>query len=136
MTHQTRPLSLLALLLCLVLPAAARADDERTVFLGGGLSDADVVAFTANVAASGHPGVVLFDTPKAVAYTRPFLDAFRPERVVPVGSFPEGLDDLERRLGTKPVPPLVWNGGRPAALWQLLFPRAEQVVVCPAEPRG
>src|SRR5262249_31913498 len=60
---------------------------------------------------------------------------FQPERIVPVGSFPAGLADLERRLGMKPVPPLEWSGGRPAALWKGLFPRAAQVRVCPTEPR-
>ena len=28
------------------------------------------------------------------------------------------------------------GGGPPLALWRRLFPRAGQVVVCPAEPRG
>jgi hypothetical protein len=126
---------LLVLVMCLC-PPALRADDERTIFLGGGLTDVDVVAFTANVAASGHPGVVLLDGPKASAYVKPFLDAFRPERIVPVGSFPAGFADLEHRIGRKPVAALDWNGGPPATLWKVLFSRAEQVVVCPAEPRG
>src|SRR5438105_13330669 len=28
-----------------------------------------------------------------------------------------------------------WRSGPPEALWKLLFPRAERVVVCPAQPR-
>jgi hypothetical protein len=135
MTSRMRGLPVLALLLCLTAPAV-RADDDRTIFLGGGLSDEETVTFTATVAASGHPGAVLLDTPKAIAYVKPFLTSFQPERIVPVGSFPASLADLERRLGMKPVPPLEWNGGRPTELWKVLFPRAEQVVVCPAEPRG
>src|SRR5207249_2360682 len=33
------------------------------------------------------------------------------------------------------TPALMARRGRPTELWQALFPRAETVVVCPAEPR-
>lgn len=113
-----------------------RTQTERVVFLGGGLVDENLISFTANVAASGHPGVVLLDTPNSSAHTRAFLERFGPERVIPVGSFPEGITDLERRLGRSVAPLLAWKRGRPAALWQALFPTADRVVVCPAEPRA
>jgi hypothetical protein len=115
-------------------PTDARA--ERVVFLGGGLSAEDTVVFTAAVAASGHPGVVLLDHPKSRGFAKAFLGAFGPERVVPVGLFPERAVDLERRLGVPTTPVLTWQRGPPTLLWQALFPRAPRVVVCPSEPNG
>jgi hypothetical protein len=108
---------------------------ERTVFLGGDLTDLDLLVFTANFAASGHPGVVLVDGPKSTKGNRAFLEAFQPEEVVPVGSFSEGIGDLQRRLGIKPTATLPWKRGPPPELWKKWFARAEQVVVCPPEPR-
>jgi hypothetical protein len=112
------------------------APAERVVYLGGGLTAQDQVTFTAAVAASGQPGIVLFDSAKATPYTRAFLAAYRPERVVPVGTFPQGIGDLAKRLDVRTAPELAWEDGRPAGLWRALFPRAARVVVCPAEPRG
>ncbi|HXG13214.1 MAG TPA: C25 family cysteine peptidase [Gemmataceae bacterium] len=109
---------------------------ERTVLLGGDLSPEDRVVFTSAVAASGHPGVLLLDSPRASASIRAFLKALQPEQVIPVGSFPDGLDDLERRLEVKMAPVVRWERGPPRELWQMLLPRAESVVICPAEPRG
>src|SRR5262249_20073014 len=101
----------------------------------GNLSAENTVTFTAAVAASGHPGVVLFDTPTSAGHTKNFLTALRAEAVVPVGSFPEGVTELERRLGVKAGPVCPWTRGVPAGLWKALFPEAPRVVVCPAEPR-
>lgn len=114
-------------------PAVARP--ERSVFLGGDLADLDLLVFTANFAASGHPGVVLLDGPKSTAGNRAFLEAFGPDEVIPVGSFFQGIADVQRRLGVHTTPPLAWKRGPPSELWSAWFPRAEQVVVCPAEPR-
>ncbi len=114
------------------LPAAS----QREVFLAGKLSNENLITLTTAVRASGHPGVVLLDSAKSSTYTKAFLTAFRPERIIPVGSFPEGIPDLERRLDVTTAPPLAWEPGPPLALWKALFPRAERVVVCPAEPRG
>jgi hypothetical protein len=114
---------------------SARPRAQKQVFLGGNLSDEQVVTFTATVVASGHPGVVLLDSAKASAPAKDFLAAFRPDRVIPVGSFPEGITDLERRLNISPEAVLPWKRGPPTALWAMLFPRAARVVVCPPEPR-
>jgi hypothetical protein len=115
-------------------PTVARS--ERVVFLGGGLGEEELLTFTATLAAAEHPSVVLLDSPKNGPYLKAFLAAFRPEQVVPVGSFPDGVPDLEKRLGVKTSPALQWKRGPPAALWKELFPRAERVVVCPAKPRA
>src|SRR5262245_11975944 len=95
---------------------------ERTVFLGGDLSDEALIVFTAAFAASGHPGVLLLDEPKAGKCTRAFLEAFQAEQVIPVGSFPAGVGELERRLGRDVAPVLPWKRGPPLALWKVLFP--------------
>jgi hypothetical protein len=115
-------------------PGAARP--PRTVYLGGALSAEEALAFTSAVAGADPQAVVLFDSPATTPYLKAFLDAFGPERVVPVGPFRDGLDDLRARLGrpTEPLSPC--EAGRPRALWAVLFPRVERAVVCPAEPRG
>src|SRR5262249_13659375 len=59
-----------------------------------------------------------------------FLDALRPPRVVPVGSFVAGTEELGRRLGDRAERPRPWKRGAPRELWKKLFPRAEAVVVC------
>ncbi|HYT91112.1 MAG TPA: C25 family cysteine peptidase [Gemmataceae bacterium] len=114
---------------------ADRPRAERTVFLGGRLSEEQTVAFTAAVQASGYPGVVLFDTPTSRNWTRAFLKAFQPTQVVAVGSFPEGIADLDLRLGIKTARTFRWEDGQPPDLQRALFPQAPRVVVTPAEPR-
>lgn len=109
---------------------------EKTVFLARGLSPENLITFTTTVAASGHPGVVLLDTPKASPYTKTFLAALKPERVHLIGAFPEGRGEVERRLDVKTTPTMTWTHGPPRALWRELFPKAERVVVCPPQPRG
>ena len=109
---------------------------DSVVFLAGGLSDEDLVTLTANVAASRHPGIVLLDSQQTAAHHRSFLAAYQPAQVIPVGSFPEGVLDLQRRLSVRTAPVLPWENGPCAELWRSLFPCAEQVVLCPAQPRG
>ena len=75
-----------------------RQGAERVVYLAGGLSDEGIISLTANVAASGHSGVVLIDSTKWTEQQKQFLHEFQPQRVVPVGTFPDGMADLERRL--------------------------------------
>jgi hypothetical protein len=120
------------------LPPANTADagpSDRDVFLVGGLADEDLLTFTAAVAASGQPGVVLLDSAKSTPYTGAFLKAFEPRRVIPVGSFARGLADLEHRAPQRFCPARPWQRGPPVGLLKELFPRAKTVVVCPAEPR-
>jgi hypothetical protein len=109
---------------------------EKVVFYGSDMSAENLVTFTATIAASGHPGVVLLDSAKTMPYTKAFLKAFQPQRVYPVGAFPDGKAELEKRLATPAMPTLSWKTGQPRTLWRELFPKAKRVVVCPAEPRG
>jgi Peptidase family C25 len=109
------------------LPAAA-APPERVVYLGGKLSDEELICFTSGINAAGRSSVFLLDTHHATPYHKAFLDSFHPERIIPVGSFAGGIAQVEKRLRVRLAPPL------PAA--RDLFKRAERVVVCPARPRS
>lgn len=114
----------------------APSDREKVVFLAGDIGDDNLVVLGATLAASGHPGTLLLDSARTNPHQKVFLQTFQPEQVIPVGSFPDGIADLERRLQIKAAPVLPWRHGRPVALWKALFPRAERVVVCPEKPRG
>jgi hypothetical protein len=109
---------------------------DKDVFLACGLSSESMTVFTAAMAASRHPGVVLIDTPKSSTYTKTFLASFAPERTYLVGSFPEGRSEVEHRLGVKTMPSAQGTHGPPSDLWRMLFPKAERVVVCPSQPRN
>jgi Peptidase family C25 len=111
-------------------PSAA----AKVVFLGGEMNREDLITFASAVHAKG--GVLLLDSPKNTLYPKTFLKAYRPDRVIPVGSFPDGILDLERRLDicTEPAVPL--GHGHGLDLWLKLFPQADQIVLCPAEPRS
>jgi hypothetical protein len=116
---------------------ATSADDNppppspKTVYLAGTLSHEETLAFTAAVAAADPNAVALFDSPLTTPYLKAFLTAFDPGRVVPVGSFRDGLDDLRDRIGRPTAAPLSTG-----ELIATLFPHPERVVVCPAEPRA
>ena len=118
---------------------ASSADDRptpappptKTVYLAGALSHEETLVFTAAVSAADPQAVVLFDSPLTGPYLKAFLAAFDPDRLVPVGSFRDGIDDLRKRIGRSTAEPLTIR-----ALESALFPRVERVVVCPAEPRG
>jgi hypothetical protein len=115
-----------------VRPGQPRA--ERVVFLAGGLASEDLIAFSANLAASGHSGLLLIDSPCARLNSQ-FLSQFRPRCIVPVGTFPDGTLELERRLGARVTPVVPWNNDPSPELWRSLFPTAEKVVLCPRAPR-
>src|SRR5262249_10649796 len=111
-------------------PARSAAD----VFLGGNLSHEQIVSLGSTLAARGRGGVLLLDSMKSSPYHKLFLHAFRPHRVVPIGAFPNGITEIEERLGTKPASAVEWKRGPPLELWRSLFPTADTVVICPAEP--
>jgi len=114
----------------------AAARPKKTVYLAGALSHEEALVFTSAVAGADPRAVVLFDSPITTPYLKAYLATFAPERVVPVGSFRDGVADLRGRLDRPTDAPLGWEHGRPRALWAALFPRVERVVVCPAAPRG
>ena len=103
-----------------------RKAGERVVFLAGNVAGDDLIVLAAAVAAARPQAVLLLDSQRTTENTRTFLAAYQPDRVLPVGAFPQGLAETERRLGTKLAAPVDWRS---------LFPKAERVVVCPPRPR-
>src|SRR2546421_662910 len=92
-------------------PDAAHANDRATtassaspVYFVGALADEDLIALSTAVVAGDRPGVLLLDSPKLNSQWKNFLNGQRPEGVVPVGSFPKVIADLERRLGSPTAP--------------------------------
>lgn len=123
-----------AMLVCAypVVAESAPPAGERVVFLAGKLSDEQVITLT--VAVPNH--VVLFDTPQSRPHNQSFLKHYHPDRVIPLGSYCDKKAALEEAPGAATSPALWWNHGPPLDLWQAVFPRIDQVVVCPAEPRS
>jgi hypothetical protein len=117
-------------------PTLAANKKERIVYLAGGFSDEALIVLSAAVAT--QPGaLLLIDSKPLTPYLRHFLAAYLPDRIIPVGAFPEGKADIERRLGVQVETPIACPAtGPPLALWRIVFPRAACVVVCPAQPRS
>jgi hypothetical protein len=113
----------------------AAPPEERVVYLARDLPDENLIVLGAALAAWRHDSVLLLDSAKAAPYLKAFLTAYKPTKVIPVGA-PSAENDLESRLGFTPAPSIVWGHGAPLALWRSLFSRADDVVVCPAHPRG
>jgi hypothetical protein len=109
-------------------PEEIPAPTVPTVYLAGELADEQLIALGASLAACEPDAVLLLDAPDLSPYLKAFLDAYRPERVVPVGTFREGPDALKARLGVAP--------GRPLERPEELFLRAPRVVVCPKVSAG
>ena len=115
-------------------PVAASA--ERTVhIIGGGVPETDLTVLSAGLAAGKQPGVFLLDSPRPETTLKPFFGRFKPERMIAVGMFPGGINEVERRWG---VPPSVVSGidGDVAAYGRSLGIGAVRVVVCPESPPG
>lgn len=115
--------------------AITRTVAQRTVFLGRGLSDEDVITVTTSLAASGQSAEFLLDSAGAAPQLQDYLSRFRPQRVVPVGRPLEDKEALDNRLGAPTERVLEWSEGPPLPVWKALFVTAPRVVVCPAEPR-
>ncbi|MBL8796358.1 MAG: hypothetical protein JNM56_20840 [Planctomycetia bacterium] len=115
--------------------APTPSSPARTAYLLGDLDEEALIAFTTNLHASGDTGVPLLNGPRVGQGNRAFLTAYQPEQLLLVGPTVEKVPDLEQRLGQRVAERIPWKRGPPVALWKRWFPRAEQVVVCPAEPR-
>lgn len=114
-------------------PKRARA--ERVVYLADGLTDEELITLSVGVASAAPSAVVLVDSTHAAPYIKDFLARYQPGRVVAVGRFPQGLAPVASRLGVTPAELVSPEGGL-GSLADSLFPTAETVVACPAEPRG
>ncbi len=116
--------------------SAASPQAERAVYLAGDLPDENLIVLSAALSAWREDSVLLLDSSKAAPYLKAFLNAYKPARIVPVGTSAEAVHEMEGRLGIKTSSPVVWTHGPPTSLWRSLFRRADDVVVCPAHPRG
>lgn len=116
-------------------PGSPVVAPARTVYLAGDLDEEELIAFTANLHGSGDAGVPLLNGSRTSQGNRAFLAAYQPEQLILVGPTAEKIPDLEKRLGQRVAQRLPWKRGPPSDLWKRWFPKAEQVVVCPAEPR-
>ena len=126
----------LALTLTACAPTQAAVPTARSVYLARDLPDEELIVLGAALAAWREDSVLLLDSAKASPYLKSFLTAYKPEQVVPIGDDSAGVTELENRLNIKTVSPITWTQGPPLALWRSLFTRTEDVVVCPAHPRG
>ena len=106
-----------------------------TVYLAGDLDEEELIAFTANLHGSSDAGVPLLNGSRTSQGNRDFLAAYRPEQLILVGPSAEKVAQPGKRLGQRVTQRIPWKRGPPSELWKRWFPRAEQVVVCPAELR-
>ncbi len=109
-------------------------ETPRQVMLAGDLSDEAMIQLSSWLAASSPETVLLQDSGFALQPNRAFLTAYRPREVIGVGFPLDRRPDLEDRLGRKLDLLLTWNPAS-SELRRKLFPRPEQVVVCPAADR-
>lgn len=112
------------------------AQSAGTVYLARELPDEQLIVLGSALAAWRPNDILLIDSSKASPYLKAFLAAYKPAQMILVGGDDDSRTDLERRLDIKASAPLNWTNGQPVALWRSLFRRAEDVVVCPAQPRG
>src|SRR5262249_32537323 len=72
---------------------------ERTAFLAGRLSEDEALQFTTALAASGHPGAVLFDSPASARFSRAYLEADQVQQLVAVGALGGSPKSMVQRYG-------------------------------------
>ncbi len=122
-----------------VSPAAGPTSPARppqVVYLGHDLPDEALIALGSAVAAADPRATLLLDSVKLSPYLKICLEALAADRVVPIGGFSEGVPEVEKRLDVQLAGAMHWTRGPPLELWKSLFRQADDVVVCPAEPRS
>ncbi|MDB5310114.1 MAG: hypothetical protein JWO38_4316 [Gemmataceae bacterium] len=112
--------------------SASPAGRAGTVLLAGAMPEPDLIALGVMAAAVTPDADLLIDSPRAETTVRQFLDRLRPERVVPVGTFPNDHDSGRRWGVTDPI--VRPAEGDPVAHAWSLFPKAERAVVAPRTP--
>jgi len=109
---------------------------KRVVFLGGEMSAEALIQFSSAVAARDDNNVLLFDIPGSQVYTKAFLKAYHPDRIIPVGVFPQGVNDLERRLELRTEPAVSCASDPPLDMWHRVLGKSDSLVFCPNQPRS
>ncbi len=108
----------------------------RVVYLAGEMPDEQLIALGSGLANAERPATLLIDTTAATPYTKMFLRSYRPDRVVPVGGFRDGLGGREESLNCNFAKSPTGTDGQPLDWWASVYTNPTAVVVCPAEPRG
>jgi len=108
----------------------------RTVYVGSHLSEEQLLSLSALLRVKAPAAQLLLDSEPINHEQQRFLAAYHANEVVPIGSFPRGITDLENRLKCKMAPALCWQEDRPVSIWNALVPEANRVVVCPSKPRS
>ena len=108
----------------------------RVAYVAGELSDENLIVVGSALAGSGKPATLLLDTPASAPHLKAFLADYKPDAVIPVGWFPGGFADLERRLDVRTGHPVASGNRQPLNLWESLDPKPPIVVICPPAPRG
>jgi hypothetical protein len=107
---------------------------QGTIYLVGGLLDEQLVALSAAVAAQPD-ALLLLDSIASRPYIKDFLSCYKPKRLVAVGSFGEGVDAVQSRLGCTIQGTLSWSGSNSSETWNEFYSNPKAVVVCAAYPR-
>jgi hypothetical protein len=105
---------------------AAVGSSSKTIILAGAVTDHELLRLTA---AAGD-SVLLLDRPYLAVANLRFMQAFRPERIIPVGITAQKIQEREDLSGlpvdSNVTPEVFTIPGKPAT----------SLVVCPAEPRA
>lgn len=109
--------------------------EDRVVYIGGNLSDEQLIVLGATISGGTNDAVLLLDSTDTRQYIKHFLTAYKPKSVIPIGTFDESQSELKQQWNEKSEPIIKWKNGPPAPAWERLFPKADRIIVCPAEPR-
>jgi hypothetical protein len=102
-----------------------------TAFLAGEMSEDETLQFTTMMISRAHPGAVLFDSPESAKFSCSFMQAAEIERIIAVGSFAGGFNDLQSRYKGFGVGKIDTVN----ALQKGWFHAAPHVVIAPAKQR-
>ena len=115
---------------------ASPTPPRRAVYIVHEPSDENLIVLGSALAGCGKPATLLVDTQHTSPHLKTYLAAYQPDVVVPVGGFPDGVADLEQRLGVRASAAIPWTKPQPIALWESLYSKPPIVVICPPRPRG
>src|SRR5436305_1062977 len=94
---------------CTAAPIQAQSGGKGNVYLAGGLTAEQRISFTCNVFAAQPEAGVLLDHSLLAPYTRDLLEQWHSDRVVAIGKFPGGVDELQKRLKVHTETPTAWS---------------------------
>jgi hypothetical protein len=116
-------------------PEPTSVQRSKTVHIGLGLTDEEIIVSTAALAGQGTAAPLLLDGPGLAPYLKDLLRRFQPDQVVLLGKSAEQQANLESRLGVTIQTPVINPGQFGIGLWQGRHSSPTSAVVCPAQPR-